>query len=88
MVEFDVQRSALCPNGNGLIQPPVLEPQIVEQTQRLAGEPAELMVMAFGFQLTDHHQRNHHFMFGEAGTGPRIGQQHGGVEHIRPFGVL
>jgi len=66
----------------------VLEPQVVEQTQRLAGEPAELMMMAFVLQLTDHHQRDHHFVFSEAGTGPRIGQQHRGVEHIRPFGVL
>ncbi len=31
VVEFDVKRAALCPNGNGLIQPSVLESKIVEQ---------------------------------------------------------
>ncbi len=88
VVELDVQRTALCPNRNGLIEPSMLDAEIVEQAQRLAGEPAQLVVVALGLQLTDHYQRNNHFMFGEAGAGPRIGQQHRRVEHVGPDGVL
>ena len=71
-------------NGNGLIQPSVLEPKIVEQAQRLTGEPAQLVVVAFGLQFADHHQRDHHLVFGEPAARPRVGQQHGGVEHVGP----
>ena len=31
VVEFDVQRTALCPNRNRLIQPAVFESEIIEQ---------------------------------------------------------
>ena len=88
VVQLDVQRTALRPNGNRLIQPAVLEPQIVEQPQRLPGEPAQLVVVALGLQLADDHQRDHHFVLGEPGARPGIGQQHGGVEHIGPDGRI
>ena len=84
VVELDVERTALCPNGNRPIQPSVLEPKIVEQAQRLSGEPTQLVVMAFGLQFADHHQRNHHLVFGEPAACPGVGQQHGGIEHVSP----
>ena len=39
MIQLDVQRPALSTNGNRLIEPSVLESEIVEQAQRLPGEP-------------------------------------------------
>ncbi len=84
VVELDVQRAALRPNGNRLIEAPVLEPEVVEQAQRLAGEPAQLVMVPFGLEFADHHQRNHHFVFGEPAAGPGIGQQYGRVEHVSP----
>ena len=84
MVELDVQRTALRTNGYRLIQPAVLQAEVVEEPQRLAGEPAELVVVALGLQLADHHQRNDDFVLGEPGKRPRIGEKYGGVENIRP----
>ena len=50
----------------------MIEAKVVEQPQRLAGEPAEFVVVALGLQFADHHQRNDHLMFGEPRTRPRI----------------
>ena len=86
MVKLDVQRSAQCANGNGLIEPAVLESQVVEEAKRLSGEPAQLVMVAFGLQFADDHQRHDHFVFGEPRTRPRVREQDGGVEHVRPGG--
>ena len=67
-----MQRSTFCPNGNRLIEPTVFQTQIVEHPQRLAGEPAELVVMAFRLEFADHHQRNHDLVLGEPRDGPGI----------------
>ncbi len=67
-----MQRTALCPNGNRLIQPSVLQPEVVEKTQRLTGEPAQFMVMAFSLQFADHHQRDHYLVLGEPVTRPGV----------------
>jgi hypothetical protein len=88
VIQFNLERTALRANRNRLIQPSVVQPQIVEHPQRLPGEPAQLVVMAFGLQLTDDYQRNDDFMLGESGAGPGVGQQHGGVEHISPNGRI
>ena len=74
VVELDVQCSALCPNGNGTVQPTVFEAQIVEEPQCLPGEPAQFVVVALGLQLTDHHQWDDDLMLGEPRTRPGIGQ--------------
>ena len=84
VIQFDLKRSTLCPNRNGLIEATVLEAKVVEQPQRLPGEPAQLMMVALGFQFADHHERYHHFVFGEPVARPRIGQQDRGVEHVSP----
>jgi hypothetical protein len=52
----------------------VFQAQIVEEPQCLPGEPAQFVVVTFGFQFADHHQRDNHLVFGEPRTGPGIGQ--------------
>ena len=86
MVKLDVQRSAQCANGNGLIEPAVLESQVVEEAKRLPGEPAQLVMVAFGLQFTDDDQWHDHLVFGEPRTRPRVREQDRGVEHVRPGG--
>jgi hypothetical protein len=88
VVELDVQRAANGANGNGLIEPPVLEAKIVEHAERLPGEPAQLVMVPFGFQFTDDHEGDDDFVLCEPGACPGIGQQHGGVEHIGPNGRI
>jgi hypothetical protein len=56
-----------------LIKPAVFEAQIIEESQRLAGEPAQFVVVAFGLEFADDHQRNDHLVFGEPRTRPGIG---------------
>ena len=48
VVELDMQSAALGANRDGLIETAVLEAQVVEESQRLAGEPAQFVVMALG----------------------------------------
>src|ERR1700729_4252227 len=42
-------------------------------------------MVSFRLQLADDYQRNDDFVLGEPGACPGIGQQHGGVEHIRSY---
>ena len=84
VVEFDVQRTALCPNRNGLIQTSVLQPKVIEQPQRLTGEPSQLVMVAFGLHFADHHQRNHHLVLGKPAARPWVREQHRGVDHVGP----
>ena len=57
-------------------------PQVVEQTQRLPGEPAQLRVVPLALQLADHDEREHHVVLGEAVQRARVGQQDAGVEDV------
>jgi hypothetical protein len=45
-------------------------------------------MMPLGFQFADDHQRDHDFVLSKPRSGPGIGQQHGGVEHIGPDGRI
>jgi hypothetical protein len=56
-----------------LIESAVLQSQVVEESQRLAGEPAKLMMMTLGLEFTNHHQRYDDFVFGKPRTRPGIG---------------
>ena len=55
--------------------------------QRLPGEVADLGVVALALELRDHDDGKDHRVLGEAEQRPRIGQQHRGVEHVRPLGL-
>ena len=63
------------------VQPAVLDPQVVEQPQRLPGEVAELGVSPLGLQLGDHDDGQHHLVLVEAQQRERVGEQDAGVEH-------
>ena len=45
VVELDAEGAADSPTGQRLVEAPVLDPQVVEQPQRLAGEVPELRVV-------------------------------------------
>ena len=82
VVELDAQRAALADRDRE-VEPPVLDAQFVEVTQRLPGEVADLGVVALALELGDHHDGDHDGVLGEAEERPRIAQQHRGVEHVR-----
>jgi hypothetical protein len=80
VVELDVQGAALVAHRHRRVQPAVLDPQVVEGAQGLAGEPAQLGVVTLAFQLADDHQRQDDVVLAEAGERPWIRQQHRGIQ--------
>ncbi len=76
------------PMGDRPVETTVLQPQVVEQTKGFAREPAEFVMMPLAFEFADHHERQHHPVFREAGHRPRIGEQHRGVQNVRAEGGL
>jgi hypothetical protein len=66
------------------IEPPVLDAQVIEVTQGLAGKIAKLRVMALGLELGNHHHRQDDPVLGEPADGGRVGQQDAGVQDVRP----
>ena len=73
VVELDVQGAALSTDRQRLVETTVFQSQIIEEPQRLTGEPTQLVMVPLGFQFADHHQRNDHLMFGEPRTRPGVG---------------
>jgi hypothetical protein len=82
--ELDPQRSALVVAQHRVIQPAVLDAQLVEHAQRLPGEPAELGMVTLALQLGDHHERDDDLVIGEPAERRRIGQQDRGVQNENP----
>ena len=82
VVELDPERAALVADRHRLVEPAVLDPQLVEHPQRGAGEVAQLGVVPLALQLGDHHDRQHDLVLGEALQRPGIGQQDAGVEDV------
>ncbi len=80
MVELDPNGAAGVVDRQRLIQPAVREPEVIEQVQRLAREPAELGMVALGLELGDDDDRKDNLVLGEPGHGRRVGQQDAGVE--------
>ncbi|MDX6326182.1 MAG: hypothetical protein QOK15_2536 [Nocardioidaceae bacterium] len=72
------------PDRQRLVEPTVLDAQVVEQSQRLPGEVPELRVRALGLQLDDHDHRQHDLVLLEPQDRQRIGEEHAGVEHEGP----
>ena len=83
VVELDVQRAAVLADRHRRVEPAVGHPQVVEDPQRLAGEPAQLGVVALVLQFTDHDEREHHVGVAEAQQRTGVGEQDGGVEDVR-----
>ncbi len=61
----------------------MLDAQVIEVTQGLAGEVAQFGMVPFGFQLSDDDDRQYHLVLVEASDGGRVGEQDAGVEYIR-----
>ena len=83
VVELDVQRPAVVPDRHRRVEPPVRDPQVVEDAQRLPGEPAEFGVVALVLQFSDDDEREHHVGFTEAQQRTRVGEQDRSVEDER-----
>ncbi len=81
MVQLHHEGAAVVADGDGLVQAAVLDPQVIEEPQGLAGEVAQLGVVPLAFQLGDDHDGNDDLVFGEAQQRPRVREQHGGVNH-------
>ena len=64
------------------VQPPVLDPELVEMPQSATREIAELGVVALRLELRDHHDRQDDRVLREAEQGLRVAEQHRCVEHI------
>ena len=56
VVQLDPQGAALVVAEHRLVEPAVLDPQLVEHPQRLPGEPAQLRVVPLALQLGDDHE--------------------------------
>lgn len=62
----------------------MLDAQVVEVSQRLACEVADLRVVTFALELCDHDDRKDDRVLGEPEERLRITQQDRGVEDVRP----
>ncbi len=82
VVHLDAQGAAGVVDRHGLGQLAVLDAQRLEPVQHLAGGPAQLRVVALGFQLADHRQGEHELVLLERAQRRRIGEQDAGVEHV------
>src|SRR5699024_8809094 len=75
VVELHADRAALLGHREVAVEAAVAQAEVLEEPERLAGEVAQLRVLTLGLELPDHRDRQDHVGFGEAGDGPRIGQQ-------------
>jgi hypothetical protein len=82
VIELHANAAATIVHGNGIIKTTVNDPQLVEVAERRTGEVAQLIVMALGLQLGDHHNGKHYIVLVEAPNGVRITQQDGSVENV------
>jgi hypothetical protein len=83
MVELHPDRAAERADRQFVVQPAVLDAQVVEVTQGLTGEVAEFGMVPLGFQLGDDDDRQDYLVLIEASDGGRIGEQDAGVEYVR-----
>jgi hypothetical protein len=84
MVQLDPDRSAGITYGKWFVESAVADPKVIEQSQGLAREIAELRVGAFGLELGDNDDGEDDIVLVESGDGPRIGEQDTRVEDVGP----
>ena len=82
VVELDAEAAPGVTDGDGPVEAPLADAQVVEQPQRLPGEVAELRVVAFALQLGHDDDGEHDLVLGETHHRPRVRQQHGGVDDV------
>ena len=83
MVELHPDCAAQFADRDFRVQPAVLDAQVVEVAQGLAGEVAQFGMMPLGFQLGDDDDRQDYLVLIEASDSSRVGEQDTGVEYIR-----
>lgn len=81
VAEVDAERAALA-DLDREVQTPVLDPEVVQVTERLAGEVADLGVVPLALELADDHDGQHDRVLRESEECLRIAQQHRRVEHV------
>ena len=84
VVELNEQFASLIVDRHRPDEAAVVEPQLVEDAQRCAGEMSQFWMVAFALQLGDDDDRHHHVMLGEVEQGTRIRQQHRCVDDVGP----
>src|SRR5580704_1882560 len=82
MVELDLDRAAERADRQFRVQPAVLDAQVVEVTQGLAGEVAQFGMVTFRFQLGYDDDRQDYLVLIKASDGSRVGEQDAGVEYV------
>ena len=87
MVQLHPHRPPGLADGQRFVEPTVLHPQFVHQSQRLSGEIAKFGVASLGFQLSDDNNGDHYIVFVEPHQCSWVGQKHGRVEDEGPPGV-
>ena len=83
VVHLDAQGAAGVVDRHGFGQLAVLDAQLLEPLQHVAGGPAELRVMTLGLQFADHGQGQHQVVLLEGAQRRWVGEQDAGVEHVR-----
>jgi hypothetical protein len=86
VVELDPNRSALVADGQRLVETAVRDPEVIERTQSIPGEIAQLGVVTLGLELGYHDDREYDLVLGEPGQRTRVGQQDTCVEDVRAPG--
>ncbi len=64
----------------------MLDTQIVQETQGFAGEVSQFGMVPLTFQLCDHDNGKHHFVFVEPAECGRVCEQDRGVQDVRAPG--
>ena len=82
VVQFYAQRSAEVVDLHRNIEAPMSHAQVIEQSERGAGEIAEFGVRTFGLEFTDDDDRQHDLVLVESQQRARVAEQHAGVEHV------
>ena len=82
MVELDPERPTGRTDRHRFVEPPVLDPVLVEQPESGSGEVAELGVVALSLQFCDDHDGDDHLVLVESFDSVGIGEQNARVEHI------
>src|ERR1700677_3439591 len=82
MVELHPDCPAQCTDRDFVVQSSVLDAQVIEVTQGLAGEIAQFGMMPLAFQLGDDDDREDYLVLIKPSDGSRVGEQDTGVEYV------
>ena len=84
VVELDVDGATVVADGDGDVEAAVADAHVVERAQDLPREVAEFGVVPLGLEFRDDDDRQDDVVSAVTMQRPRVGEEHGGVEHVRP----